>query len=203
MNLDSVVRPHEYPRPKSDSDASRFIKRIPGLVFIKDGTAGEILEESVGRGIPVAQPTTVSYGVTSAKSARLREGVDYPTDLSEFDRFFPDEAKCLRYIERPRWSDGFVCPKCAHAGEAWRMECGLLLCSACRAQTSATAETVFEGTRKQRKLRFIAAWEIMGHEYGANALVVQRMLGVGPAPTLRSLPLWGQLHPPRARQTCA
>jgi hypothetical protein len=39
-----------------------------------------------------APPATIYCGVPSADSARLRAGVDYPTDLSEFDRFFPDEA---------------------------------------------------------------------------------------------------------------
>src|SRR5690606_1306183 len=98
-------------------------------------------------GIPFAQPATIYCGVPSTDSSRLRAGEDYPTDLSDFDRFFPDEAACLRYLERLRWPEGFVCPKCSHAGEAWRMKRGLLLCPKCRAQTSVTAGTIFEGTR--------------------------------------------------------
>jgi hypothetical protein len=79
-------------------------------------------------------------------AARMKAGVDYPTDLSEFDRFFPDEPACLRYLERLRLPDGFICPKCGVAAEAWRMSRGLLL------------------------MWFIAAWEITGHKYGANAV---------------------------------
>lgn len=116
-------------------------------------------------------------------------GVDCPTNLSEFDRFFPDETACLRYLERLRWPQGFVCPKCSFAGEAWRMKRGLLLCPKCRVQTSVTAGTLFEGTRKPLKLWFIAVWEIVGHEYGANALTVQRMLGVKNCKTA-----WSWLH---------
>ncbi len=125
----------------------------------------------------------------STDSSRLRAGEDYPTDLSDFDRFFPDEAACLRYLERLRWPEGFVCPKCSHAGEAWRMKRGLLLCPKCRAQTSVTAGTIFEGTRKPLKLWFIAVWEITGHKYGANALTVKRMLGVKSYKTA-----WSWLH---------
>jgi transposase-like protein len=54
---------------------------------------------------------------------------------------------------------------------------------------SVTAGTIFEGTRKPLKLWFIAAWEITGHKYGANALTVKRMLGVKSYKTA-----WSWLH---------
>lgn len=122
-------------------------------------------------------------------AARLRAGVDYPGDLSAFDRFFPDEAACLRYLEKLRWPQGFVCPRCRVPCEAWRMGDGLLHCRQCGRRTSVTAGTVFEGTRKPLKLWFIAAWEITGHKYGANALNVQRMLGLKSYGTA-----WAWLH---------
>ena len=53
----------------------------------------------------------------SADAAHLRAGVDYPKDLSGFDRFFPDEDACERFLERLRWPSGFFCPACGHAGE--------------------------------------------------------------------------------------
>lgn len=122
-------------------------------------------------------------------AAQLRAGVDYPTDLSHFDRFFPDEEACVRFLEGVRWPDGFVCPKCGEAGEPWRMRRGRRLCPACRAQTSVTAGTIFQGTRKPLRLWFIAAWEITGHKYGANATSVQRMLGLSSYKTA-----WSWLH---------
>ncbi|MEX2582137.1 MAG: IS1595 family transposase [Gemmatimonadota bacterium] len=117
-----------------------------------------------------------------------RAGIDYPRDLTEFDRFFPDEGACRRYLERLRWPGGFVCPKCGRSAEGWRTDRGLI-CPGCRARTSVTAGTIFEGTRKPLKLWFIAAWEITGHKYGANALNVKRMLGVGSYKTA-----WAWLH---------
>jgi transposase-like protein len=139
--------------------------------------------------IPFAQPATIYCGMAPPEAARLRAGVDYPTDLSEFDRFFPSEEACARFLEHLRWPTGFVRPKCGVAAEAWRMSRGLLLCTSCRAQTSVTAGTIFEGTRKPLKLWFIAAWEITGHKYGANALNVKRMLGVKSYKTA-----WSWLH---------
>mgnify|MGYP002525567890 CR=1 FL=1 len=127
--------------------------------------------------------------MASIEAARLRAGVDYPTDLSQFDRFFPDEAACAGYLQGLRWPDGFVCPKCGHAAAAWRMRRCLFLCSQCRAQTSLTAGTIFAGTRKPLRLWFIAAWEITSHKYGANAADVRRMLGLKSYETA-----WSWLH---------
>ena len=55
--------------------------------------------------------------MASIDAARLKAGVDYPCDLSQFDRFFPDEAACVRYLQSMRWREGFLCPKCGHAGQ--------------------------------------------------------------------------------------
>jgi transposase-like protein len=127
--------------------------------------------------------------MVSIEAARLRAGVDYPTDLSQFDRFFADEEACTAYLQGLRWPDGFVCPRCGHAGDPWRMRRSLLLCSACRTQTSVTAGTIFQGTRKALRLWFIAAWEITSHKYGANATDVRRMLGFSSYETA-----WSWLH---------
>ena len=42
----------------------------------------------------------------------------FPTSLPEFQRVFPDDAACARYLETIRWPDGFSCPKCALARRA-------------------------------------------------------------------------------------
>ena len=42
---------------------------------------------------------------------------EYPLTLLDFQRMFPDETACLRYLEKIRWPDGFVCGKCATVGE--------------------------------------------------------------------------------------
>ncbi|MEX2583850.1 MAG: IS1595 family transposase [Gemmatimonadota bacterium] len=115
--------------------------------------------------------------------------MDFPTDLSEFDRFFPDETACERYLEKLRWPDGFVCPWCGDRRSAWRTARGSLLCQGCKRRVSATAGTIFEGTRKPLKLWFIAAWEITAHKYGANAVNVKRMVGVKSYKTA-----WAWLH---------
>ena len=45
----------------------------------------------------------------------------FPQALPEFQRLFPDDAACAAYLERGRWSDGFVCPYCGVVAEPFRI----------------------------------------------------------------------------------
>jgi transposase-like protein len=109
--------------------------------------------------------------------------------LVEFEEFFPDEDSCQRYLERLKWPDGFVCPACGEVGQAWRARRGVLLCPHCRKETSVTAGTIFEGTRKPLRLWFLVVREITSQKYGANALGIQRILGLKSYRTA-----WAWLH---------
>ena len=118
-----------------------------------------------------------------------RPGVDYPRDLVEFDEFFPDEERCRLYLERLRWREGFVCRACGRGGEPWRARRDVLLCCHCRAETRVTAGTILEGTRKPLRLWFLAIWQLTSQKYGANALGLQRVLGLRSYTTA-----WSWLH---------
>ena len=115
--------------------------------------------------------------------------VDYPRTLVESGEFFPDEAACRLFRERLRWPEEFGCPPCGRAGSAWRIERRLWLCAGCRRQTSVTAGTLFEKTRKPLRHWFLAGWEVTSQKYGASALVIQRVLGLR-----RDETAWAWLH---------
>jgi transposase-like protein len=115
-------------------------------------------------------------------------GVDYPESWRELLAWFPDDAACLAYLERLRWPDGFVCPACGGSG-GWRMGDGLLRCAACDRRTSATAGTIFAGTRSPLSLWFAAAWYITNQKSGVSALGLQRALELGSYKTA-----WAWLH---------
>ena len=126
--------------------------------------------------------------VASSLPGQPRAGIDYPRTLIEFGEFFPDELACVAYLERLRWAEGFVCPKGHVTAAAWRSHRGLSVCPTCRRQVSATAGTLFEGTRKLRHW-FLAAWEVTNPKYGTSALGIQRALGLGSYETA-----WAWLH---------
>ena len=113
---------------------------------------------------------------------------DYPRSIIEFRKRFATEELCLRYLGSLRWPDGFQCPYCGH-GEAWKTRAGLYKCRKCRRRASVTAGTIFHGTRKPLRLWFEAIWHITSQKYGANALGLQRVLGLGSYHTA-----WKWLH---------
>lgn len=122
-------------------------------------------------------------------ASELKGGVDYPRDRVEFDAFFPDDAACELFLERLRWGEEFVCAACATAGSPWRSSRGLLVCRHCQRQVSPTAGTIFHRRRSPLRLWFLAAWEITSQKYGASALGIQRVLGLGSYQTA-----WAWLH---------
>ena len=115
-------------------------------------------------------------------------GVDYPRTLQEFDAWFATEDKCVAYIKRLRWGAGFQCPACGGTA-GWLTARDLLRCTACQRQTSVTAGTVFEGTRKPLRSWFQAMWFITNEKLGGSALGLQRLLGLGSYQTA-----WAWLH---------
>lgn len=116
-------------------------------------------------------------------------GIDYPKTMQEFETRFPDEAACREYLIQLRWPDGFVCPHCGVAGTPWITQKGLLYCRACAIQSSVTAGTIFEKTRKPLHSWFLAMWLLTSQKNGASALNIKRVLGLGSYQTA-----WAWLH---------
>ena len=96
---------------------------------------------------------------------------------------------CREYIRRLRWPDGFICPNCGMAGEAWLMSRGRFRCRSCQRETSLTAGTIFADTRKPLRMWFLAMWFVTSQKNGVSALGLQRVLGLGSYETA-----WTWLH---------
>ena len=103
---------------------------------------------------------------------------DYPSTMLEFEERFSSEAACREYLFNLRWPEGFRCPKCDH-DRSWARSNGLFECRQCGLQTSVTAGTIFQDTKKPLRLWFRAMWHVTSQKYGANALGLQRTLGLG------------------------
>lgn len=113
---------------------------------------------------------------------------DYPRTLAEFDSRFTSQQACLEYLAALRWPEGFRCPGCG-SNQAWRTGRGLYVCRACQRQTSVTAGTIFQDTRKELRQWFRAMWWVCGPKSGLSALSLQRILGLGSYETA-----WTWLH---------
>jgi len=97
---------------------------------------------------------------------------DYPRTVMELEDRFRTEEACRDYLAKLRWPEGFVCPRCHHRG-GWSASWGRLICAACRHQTSVTAGTIFQDTRKPLRLWFRAIWYVTSQKNGASAMSVQ------------------------------
>jgi len=112
----------------------------------------------------------------------------YPKNFQEFLTYFRTEDDCWQYLFNVRWANGFSCPKCAK-GEFWMTGRELIHCSACGTQTSITAGTIFQGTRKPLLLWFHIIWWIVAQKTGASAYNLMDFMGFGSYETA-----WAWLH---------
>lgn len=112
----------------------------------------------------------------------------YPNNQSEFETFFASEEACRAYLTVIRWPNGFSCPGCGST-QTWHLPGGILACRQCGRKTSVTAGTLFHDTRSPLRIWFQAIWYVVGQKYGASALGLQRLLGLGSYHTA-----WAWLH---------
>lgn len=113
---------------------------------------------------------------------------DYPRNRGEFEARFSTETSCLEYLVKLRWPDGFRCPRCG-GRKSWPVRRILLQCAGCGYQSSVTAGTIFQDTRKPLTLWFRAMWAVTSQKNGASAIGIQRELGLGSYDTA-----WTWLH---------
>ena len=128
----------------------------------------------------------------------MGEGLRYAADLKAFPdigqlEFLPvsiDSVLAIGEYEKAGLArpEGFRCPRCKW-GKAWAVRATLFQCSNCDYQTSVTAGTVFQDTRKPLCLWFRAMWFVTSQKNGASALGLQRVLGLGSYRTA-----WSWLH---------
>src|SRR5450759_5496057 len=113
---------------------------------------------------------------------------EYPRNLSEFEAWFASEQACRDYLFRLRWPEGFRCPRC-DGDQYWPVRSILLECRKCGHQTSVTAGTIFQDTRKPLVDWFRAMYWVTTQKNGASALGMQKVLGLGSYKTA-----WTWLH---------
>lgn len=108
------------------------------------------------------------------------EHLPFPKSLPDFQRLFPDDAACARYLEGAKWPKGFVCPHCKEKGEPFRMatRTSVLTCRKCRRQTSLAVGTVMARTHSPLTTWFWGAYLVSTVTPGISALQFQRQLGL-------------------------
>ncbi len=99
--------------------------------------------------------------------------------LAQFQKAFSDEAKCVAFMFKRRWPDGFTCPACGkHRFATLKSRPRLYECLDCGRQTSVTAGTAMHRSRLPLTTRFWASHLMTTHSNGMSALQLQDQLGV-------------------------
>jgi len=115
--------------------------------------------------------------------------------LLEFKKRFGTERACQNALEKMRWPDGFLCPKCKH-NKATRIKTRRLLqCSKCHFQVSLTSGTIFHKTRTPLQKWFWAIYLVGQDKGGVSAMRLSKQLELGYKTA------WAMLH--KIRQAMA
>lgn len=110
----------------------------------------------------------------------MRADLDFPKNLPDFMRLFPDDAACATYLERVRWRDGFACPWCGVAGDPYRFATNLLrlACRSCKKDVWLLRGTVMERSHTPLSVWFWGAYLVSSLTPGMSAVQFQRQLGL-------------------------
>jgi len=105
---------------------------------------------------------------------------DKPMSRTAFDRKFPDDAACARYLSAKRWPTGFTCPGCGSCS-SWELASKRFTreCRDCGRQTSVTAGTVMHRSHLPLRTWFQAVHLLTSHSNGISAEQAQAQLGLG------------------------
>ena len=97
---------------------------------------------------------------------------------ADFDRLYGTEHQCRQALTVWRWPRGFACPVCGGNKHSVIETRALFQCTACRAQISLTAGTIFHSTKLPLKIWFRAMYHITQSKGGISSLELARRLGV-------------------------
>jgi transposase-like protein len=118
---------------------------------------------------------------------------DFPKTATEFEKRFATEEDCRAYWIEARWGGKAACARCGST-YVWAIRNGTTFeCRECDHQTSLTAGTLLEKTRKPLKMWFRAVFEISTRRTGISAMDLMRIMGFGSYKTA-----WTWLHKLRA-----
>ncbi len=130
----------------------------------------------------------ISAIVSNMKTKRESHQPKFTVQMTwpQFERMFPDETACKKYLFERRWPDGVKCPRC-HTSEqvykiaqAWKWECCNPACVSGHAyRFSLIAGTIFENTKYPLRTWFWVLFMIVTSKKGVSALQIHRTIESG------------------------
>lgn len=107
--------------------------------------------------------------------------------LNQFLAAYGAEHQCEAVLEKSRWPQGFVCPKCL-TKEHFSYRRGrvkVFQCRACRSQTTLTEGTIFHSTKLPLTTWFQAMYFLSQNKSNVSILELRRLIGLSYPATWR------------------
>ncbi len=98
--------------------------------------------------------------------------------LSRFIESYGTEEQCFTALYNWRWPQGFICSNCGHNKGCQLTTRKLQQCYRCHHQTSITAGTIFQATKRPLTCWFQALYLIAQDKKGLSAMALHRHLGI-------------------------
>lgn len=98
--------------------------------------------------------------------------------LAEYSARYGREDQCHAALIQMRWPEGFVCGKCGERKYSYAKRRRVFQCSACRAQTTVKAGTIFHKSKTPLVKWFLAIYLLTQSKNDIAALELARQLGV-------------------------
>ncbi len=101
-------------------------------------------------------------------------------ELNKFSVIFKDEESCLRFLDKYKWENGFLCPHCGNNNYCKGKKYLSRRCTRCKKEISPTAHTLFHHCRIPLKTAFKIVYlsckfpDISSYEMN-NILGIRRM----------------------------
>lgn len=101
------------------------------------------------------------------------------TNLITFYERFRDEQTCRDYLEKMRWENELICPKCGVIGKAYKYSDGKMFkCADCRKQFTVRVGTIFEDSKLPLQKWFLAIYLATSLKKGISSIQLSKYLGI-------------------------
>jgi transposase-like protein len=97
--------------------------------------------------------------------------------IIELHEMFGTDDRCREILERLRWPEGVICPRCKHKGHSWLEAYNRYECNACEHQFTVISGTIFQDTHLALTKWFVATYLLCESRKGMSANQIKRIIG--------------------------
>jgi transposase-like protein len=97
--------------------------------------------------------------------------------IIDLHEMFGTDDRCREILERLRWPEGVICPRCQHKGHSWLGTYNRYQCNACEHQFTVISGTVFQDTHLSLTKWFVATFLLCESRKGISANQLKRIIG--------------------------